>query len=117
MQLAARTRSRLAFSSRSRWFSSSRCSNETDSELLLGISGSLLLAAYQTVFDELAHVVEDRSDVRLQPTFFSERPEGRLPFRRRYAQACWQGVSPPSIKRQAQRVDHPPPVKIGRAHV
>src|ERR1035437_4196227 len=94
MPRAARTRRRLAFSSRSRWFSSSHCSNETDSELLLAISGSLLHAAYQNVFEELAHVVEDRSYVRLQPTFFSERPEGRLPFRRRYAQACWQSVSP-----------------------
>src|ERR1035437_5516035 len=66
MPRAARTRRRLAFSSRNRWFSSSRCSNETDSELLLAISGSPLHTAYQNVFEELAHVVEDRSDVRLQ---------------------------------------------------
>src|ERR1019366_4287892 len=73
---------------------------------------SLLHAAYQNVFEELAHVIEDRSDVRLQPTFLSEHLEGRLPFRRRCTQACWQSVSPPSIKGQMQCVDHSPPVKL-----
>jgi hypothetical protein len=76
----------------------SRCSNETDSELLLAISCSLLHTTNQNVFEKLAHVVEDHIHVRLQPTFLSKRPEGRLPICRRYAQSCWQIVSRPWIK-------------------
>jgi hypothetical protein len=74
----------------------------------------LSLLRWQTFdrFEECAYLLEDRDDVCIQSTIFSESPERRLPILRRYDQARGQCVRPSSRKGQMQRIHNSLPIEL-----